>query len=226
MANSHSLSLELDNSQAVRNISPYSGLNTNGDLTIEAWINPETLPATGVLSAQIVHFGEAGAVIPYSMFYDDTYIKFFHDNSTNNETVQVAYSLSTSTWTHLAVTVATSTVKFYVNGSQQGSNQTLTYSRTTASSPYVTIGANAVTTQEHDGLVDEVRVWGSVRTEQQINDYKSSELPSSGMLGYWKFNNSLVDYSGNATTLTGVNAPTFSTDVPFIGDSSSYFFGM
>ena len=67
-----------------------------------------------------------------------------------------------------------------------------------------------------DGHFDELRIWTDIRTAQEISDNYQTELVGNeaNLVGYWKFNNDLTDETSNSYDLTGVNSPTFSTDIP------------
>lgn len=95
-------------------------------------------------------------------------------------------------WHHIAVTFQTGVgVKFYVNGAQ---TQTIV-NRTNPLTPNITTfdigrinGANSVYAELC--VIQEVRVWSSVRTKQEIQENMYNYLSGSepGLLGYYKLN--------------------------------------
>jgi hypothetical protein len=70
------------------------------------------------------------------------------------------------------------------------------------------------------GWIDEVRVWSTVRSDAQILANYNKQLvgDEAGLQGYYQFNDDWSDSSPNGYDLTpggGVEAPVFTTDVPF-----------
>jgi hypothetical protein len=115
----------------------------------------------------------------------------------------------------VAWTAASHSATFYVNGSSVGTDSTGSLTSTFDNTAPFMIGSfNAGALGYFDGLVDDVRVWNTVRTAQQIADNKDTELNGneSGLVGYWKLNNSLADNTSNGNTLTNNNSATFVTD--------------
>ncbi len=70
----------------------------------------------------------------------------------------VTWSPSMDTWYHVAVTKSGTSVKFYVNGSQQGSTQTCTTASIYNSTTPFEVGGWSAGPSYHDGLIDDVRV--------------------------------------------------------------------
>jgi hypothetical protein len=69
-----------------------------------------------------------------------------------------------------------------------------------------------------DGLVDDVRFWNQVRTTTQMNDNFETELTGSesGLVAYYRLNDSYNDSTANAYNLSSSGSPVFSSgDVPF-----------
>jgi hypothetical protein len=60
------------------------------------------------------------------------------------------------------------------------------------------------------GALDEIRVWGKARTEQEINGTEFVRLSGheQGLLGYWNFDGGTVaDLSGSGLGATSTGAP-------------------
>lgn len=129
-------------------------------------------------------------------------------------------TITTGTWNRLSIswTAATSTAIFYLNAQAIGTSVgTKTAIHDNASLLY--IGANKVSAVQNffNGLIDDVRVWSTAQTAAQIFNNNQIQLNGTegGLQGYWELNNSASDQTANANTLTLVNSPTYSTDVPF-----------
>jgi len=74
-----------------------------------------------------------------------------------------------------------------------------------------------------DGLMDDLRVWNVKRTATQLQTNMNNELTGSesGLVAYYKFNNSYADATANADDLTAVNNPVFSSDTPSGGATTT-----
>ena len=229
MASTHSLDLESTSSQYAIKESP-TGLPTTGDVTMEAWFNPESLAAVAVLIS--TGGGDPDATEAnnqrYSLQVDtDGKIRYFHEYSTGaNELVTTTSAhVSTGNWYHLAQTrkVSTKEIIFYLNGV---AIETLNYTNapTGGTTIDLIIGADDVLSIFVDGLVKEIRIWDHVRTPSEIYANYQRELAGneSGLAGYFKFNNDYMDETANGNDLTAVNSPAFSTDIPvFVSPSGS-----
>ncbi len=129
-----------------------------------------------------------------------------------------AYAVSDGKWHHVAGVrnSATNSVYMYVDGklifSDIGgvSGTGFTVSNNTL------IGSNPCTggyALPFAGNIDEVRIWNSVRTEDQIksNMYKELIGNEAGLVGYYKMNegsgSSVTDYSPNSNNGTLTNGP-------------------
>ena len=229
--NSHSLDLEASSSQyASITDASQTGLDITGDLTIEAWVKLETLTGTDTNQLITGKWGASGDAVGYALVYQDIsgthYLSFWSANSGSSTTKNVAWTPVVGVWYHVAVTYDASagSCKLYVNGLQQGSEQTgLPTSIGNNSQPY-TIGVNyngGTSVHYLDGLIDEVRVWDDIRTVTEIADNKDKEISgaSANLQGYWRLNNDYTDETSNGNDLTASGSPVFSTDVPFSNPS-------
>lgn len=226
-ANTHSIDLERDSSQYL-SISDGSqtGLDVTGDLTIESWVKVETAPSSQIY-AIASKYDSPGNQRSYVLYYRDvsgTKRLYFaaSSNGQGGGAVEryVDTSLGTGTWHHVAVvyTASGGTADFYVDGTQVGSQQTGYNTSIHSGSAMVEIGSTEV---DHyfDGILDDVRIWNIARTNQEISDDMSRELNGNetGLVGYWKLNNSLTDTTSNGNTLTNNNSASFSATSPFSG---------
>lgn len=124
-------------------------------------------------------------------------------------------------WIHVAVAFdgggASGNIKIY-----QGDASTPdTVANSTAGSTDFGIAVigkrQSASTNYYKGYIDELRVWNTYRTLEQIQANYKKELAGneSGLVYYWKFNGDLTS-SATANTLTvGAGSITYSTDKPF-----------
>lgn len=128
----------------------------------------------------------------------------FADGSTGNvdlATVQSTSTVPVGTWQHWAVVFdrAQNKVLFYKNGALDVSRTVSFPAGAVSQTEPLFVGKDAAaTTSFLAASVDDVRVWNTARTAQQISDNFKSQLlgTEGGLAAYWNFN------AGNATDLT------------------------
>ncbi len=221
--NTHAISLNGSSQYAYITDANQTGLDITGALTIELWIKFESLPSSGNTMYLVNKYIGLTGLRQYGFrFLNDsgTYKLAFRkaDAYVNFEEVFVDWTPSVDTWYHIAVTYnGTDEVKFYIDASQQGSTQSITYSGIGTGNTIFSIGCSdygGSPSNFFDGLIDEVRIWNVVRTPTEINANKSKRIVSyPGLVASWSLDNTLTDSSGNSNTLTNVGSATFSTDV-------------
>lgn len=221
--NTHSIDIELSSNQYL-SISDASqtGLDLNGNFTIEAWVKPESQPSGDAY--YIVgkwDFDNSGR--SYSLSYTGSQISCSVSHAgTNNPAVNFNQSLTNDTWYHIAGVYNSSNgnCEVFVNGSSIGSGTTDSGGAYNSSAAF-TVGGLLGNSAGFffDGLIDDVRVWNIARTPTQINDDRATELNGNetGLTAYWKLNNSLSDLTSNGNTLTNNGSALFSTGTPFTG---------
>ena len=125
-------------------------------------------------------------------------------------------------WNHVAVVKAPNGIKIYVNGAAVAQNEN--------SSPVQYEYGNEFVVGRHgdgddrfsfNGAIDEVRIWTTVRTETQIQQYRTTTLPSgqTGLLAYYDIEggsgNTVADKSTAAShTLTLQGGATWTAGAP------------
>lgn len=238
MTQTHSLDLESGSSQyaSIADASQV-GLDLAGDFTIEAWWKPENITSDSF----IINKGDfTGATIQYMLFWagsDGLYLRV-SDDGTNAGTHAITWKttggINVGEWQHIAVTFSISgeTATCYING--QSVTFTKTAGTTIGASLYngaaaVRVGArdNGGVGSYLDGLLKDLRVFSDIRTQAEIiADARTQNVVDANLKAEWNFNNAYTDSSGNGNTLTAVNTPVFSTDIPWEGaadiDGSTY----
>jgi hypothetical protein len=197
-----------------------SVLDVRGNMTIECLVNFVSTPAVGFQTFVCKDDGSSGYVFWWNEAATDKLRLTTTDASGSQTTVTVDWTPTLATWYHLAVTKNTDTgeVKFYVDGVQQGSTQTIAAEVGPACSADFEIGRTSTPAFHLDGYIDEVRVWDRVRTIDEISANRLRQIPKqSGLVGYWKMNDAGGDdASGNGTNLTDVGTVSYPTSpLPF-----------
>ncbi|WP_317897306.1 LamG-like jellyroll fold domain-containing protein [Aurantibacillus circumpalustris] len=160
--------------------------------TWEAWIYPTTTLASYRM------------VVSIDDGFFDRYLTLFGNEiriSTSNPNQITITTYSANQWYHLAVvyTQATNKALVYVNGISYGPYSTNFAIGTTTNN--IKIGANLSGANYFEGLIDEVRIWSTARTQCEIQTYKNCEIPTTapGLIANYHFNQ-----GSNALNNTGV----------------------
>lgn len=222
ITNTQSIDLELSSSQYLTiSDANQTDLDVTGDLTIEAWINPESIGTTARL---IVAKYNSSSDRAYKFYIDPNgYLVGVVDEAANG-TDQSSSRSSTDfdsligEWTHVAMTYDSSTgeVDLYVDGT----NDTPSYLQTDASSinnssgPFHIGAMGSTPVNFFDGLIDEVRIWNDVRTPSEISDNMNKSLDGTegNLVAYWDLNNSATDKTSNDNDLTLSGSPSYSEE--------------
>lgn len=238
MANTHSLNLNGSSQYVYANACP---ININSAFTIEMWIKLNAEISSGTYQfLQLENNSTKWAAYMYYDYNGGTRRLQFKCSRWLLIGFAANYTLTlgTNNWTHLAYVRDTSSGQIWVNGEHiSASDVSITGNNagTTATSTIEmlgagkTVGSSSGYNNYSNVLMDDVRIWNDVRTQQEIQDNMYSELTGgeAGLVSYWKMNNDLTATVG--TSLTGVGTPTFSTDVPSVasaGGQKNYFFFM
>jgi hypothetical protein len=223
--NTHSVLLERAGSEAVSGVSAAgSALDLRRDWTIEAHVRPVTLPSGSSHTVFSKDNGTTGFRFWYSESGGTHYLNASvraADGSAS--TAQVSWTPSTATWYHLAVVrdQLAGTIKFYVDGDQQGSTVTgITTDESISSANDFQIGraVNPGASDHIDAYVDDVRVWNVARVEGAISGGRLVEIAADtpGLVANWRLNNSYADATASNQNGGAVNFPSFHDSVvPF-----------
>ena len=235
MANDNSLDLEAGSSQYA-SVADTVSLSITGNITVEAWVKPESYAQFATPHTVVSKFNEGAAnQRSYFLYFTSetdptSAISFRYDASgdgANRCTGNSTTTVSTGSWIHIAAkaTVASKIIQFNFNG---GADEDVT--EVEAGTPTSIVDSTAAFsigcaftngTAEYffDGLIDEVRVWSAVRTSTEIANNYLAELVGNetNLQGYWQLDNDYLDMTANNNDLTATGSPVFSTDVPFSG---------
>ena len=176
-------------------------LSVTGDLTISAWINPDSVTA----ATQFVIAGKwEGELESYLLAQYGDEIRLYLNDPANYVTTDSA-NLTTGNWYQITAVYesAKSSAEIYINGARQS----VTVSGTLPSSipdtaSQFAIGAentSDVAENFYDGQIDEVRVYNRALAEEHVSRLYQW---APGPVGHWKFD----EGSGDTAYDTTVNA--------------------
>jgi len=214
-------------------IADNASLSITGDLTIEAWIKIKSTPANNTNMSLFIKSTVGASNRSYEFWYTNEsgvlklrFYFFSAGTPTNYYGNVITYTLPVDTWVHVALicdvsAAAASKVEWVIDGVSQG-NGTGTDAGSGATSIYNGTAAFRIGQADPviagwypDAQFSLVRVWSTLRSVSDIAANKCNVLGSTTNLqAEWTLDNTYNDNSGNSNTLTGVNTPTFVTDVP------------
>lgn len=193
---------------------PSSSVFKLNTFTIEAWGK-----FSDVGTALKIHVVFDGARDLGSNGYNLT-IQDWNSNQSYRAAMQVGSTtcaspqpgLSFDTWYHIACTFDGSTEKIFVNGVEKTAQAK---SGITNYDTVRRIGGQVKSYRRSErylsGSIDEIRVWNTARTQSQlqVNMFKQIDGGTSGLVGYWRFNESAgtsaADQTANSNTGTLTN---------------------
>lgn len=192
----------------VLNNSSQFDINTTGDFTVEAWVRRTQAGRDFFFS----HMNANAPVTGYQLLVENTnkFIAEFRVNGVPYDVIGTT-NINIGEWYHLAMTLdrSTNTVRLYVNGVLDASRTDAAYGSNFSNPAPVYIGVERTlgTVHEFDGFIDEVRVWRSLRSQNELRENMHLTLKGTetGLVSYYQFNkdqavgsaNSVIDAMGN-----------------------------
>ena len=187
---------------------PHNNLFNIGEtFTIEAWINANEWKSE-VWAGSIVAKDGSGPDSGFAFRSGNNGALSFVMSVAGNW-VEVASSpiMSKKVWSHVAVTVNSGSIKLFINGNEVANGS---YNGDPiANTNEVVIGeSSGFPGRAFDGNIDEVRIWSTARTGQQINDQYTTELTGDeeGLIAYYNMN------EGEGTTISNAVVSTTNTN--------------
>lgn len=116
-----------------------------------------------------------------------------------------------------------STAYFYKNGELIGTRTgalTAIHDNATEFGVGVSKDSGGTRSSFYNGLIDDVRVWNTLRSASDILTYNNRVLTGleTNLVAYYKFDSNVNDsQTSGLNNLTANNTPTYSTDIPFSG---------
>ena len=190
--------------------------NTN-NITLSAWVKPNDFNGSQRI---ITHTAEGSDHQQYSLHVSDGQIYFISGASLFE---QNGFNLSSSNlelgvWNNISMTYDGSAVRLYLDGNIVFEKLEPDYFPSDWMG-YFYIGKRADGEEQFNGYIDEVSIWNSALTQEQIQSYMSTPPTGNeeGLVGYWDFNegtgSTVTDQTSNGNDGI-INGATWSTDVP------------
>lgn len=193
-----------------------SDLNGLSNVTVEAWVKPETTAGLGVIAGNYnypVNNNELQILLRRS---GDAY-EFYVDGGLGYEgVITSAGTVIPGVWQHVAGTWDGTTLRIYINGVELNSITTTNGSNLISTTNSLVIGNNAIN-ESFSGIIDDVRIWTTTRTATEVGQNMTDCLTGSetGLIAYYKLNElsgstlvSDASASGYDATLMNADAST------------------
>ena len=186
-----------------------ASLDLTNAMTLEAWISPDVTSSEMIINKENSYeFAILGGTLQWAIERTGSGGWFWHNTG---------YSVDSNEWTHVALTFDSTTdlVNTYANGELVDSFEYTSQSGNIQTSNHTLRIGNRTNSNStpFDGQMDEVRIWNTARTAEEIQSSMNAVLDGSesGLAGYWKFDessgNTVVDSSSNGNDGTLVNGP-------------------
>lgn len=193
-----------------------SGLDITGDMTIEMWVRLTTHADANLAGKWNSTGNQRSFIFQYSAS-TGLYFAISTDGSAATDG-SIAQTLSTKKWYHVAVAYDASagTAEVYLNGVSLGTISSLATSIFNSSANFE-VGHFQSSGTYCNGKIKDVRVWNTLRTDQEIADNFNviQTGAESGLVSNWLFEGDYTDQAGN-NDLTASGSPVFHPDVPLI----------
>lgn len=176
-----------------------AGANPTSAITLEAWVNP------GSSSSTVCVIGKNFTSSYFLGIQGTTGRIIFYPKGNFFLRSRSSTSIPLNTWTHIAGVYDGTTTRIYLNGVLDTSTTAITGAVTT-NTDSLFIGADRNSTVPayfFNGLIDNVRIWGSARTNTQIsqNRFLNLEIISptgdfTNLRASYQLDNNLLNYGG------------------------------
>lgn len=234
--NTFSADLELSSAQYFT-AADSASLSVTGNLTVDVWVNFETLPenTADTLSQVIGKWNAIGQQSWKITFYDTNGSIRFHQSPDGTEVnftdVVDLGTFVTGTPYHIRVeyTAVADSVQFYLNGTSIATNigtgaTALSGGGLFGGDGLTYVGSDIAANNRYylDGKIDELRVSNSIRSAGNFSVQTEDYETDANTMALYHFNDDLTtDSSGNSNTLTNANSIVQSSTVPYTGTTCS-----
>jgi hypothetical protein len=173
-------------------------LNVGSAVTYEVWIKPDTSVAAWILNKwvgfqQDIQLSISGGIIGFYLY-----------NVFGGTPLYTDSAIPLNQYTHIAATYNGTTANFYINGVLENSKSVSSFPGNSSGNLFMGFNPDRAGAEyPFKGIVDELRIWNSARTETEIQSTMYRELNGNepGLVGYWNFNEATgsvtADHTGN-----------------------------
>lgn len=170
----------------------------NEAFTVEAWVKLNSL--SGVQYIVDKRDANTNGLFSHVLMLNGGFFKIFFAKLGTQPTVEINSTTVPviDQWYHVAQVSDGSTVSLYVNGVLEAS-ASITFSGSNQNTHTFLIGEKFDDKKGWDGEIDELRVWNTARTQNELRDNMSIKLQGNeaGLVAYWPMNEDGISNSCN-----------------------------
>jgi hypothetical protein len=186
-----------------------------GDITFEAWVNPETINGYDSIFAS----GSGGDNLLFCLYEGS--IGLYASNSSSPTTVRSTAKVPIGQWTHIAIARQGSNLYMYMNGVliETLAFHSSNFNLSSAGRWLASDGGGEI----FHGKLSDIRIWDNARSQSDIEGNMDKRLTGteSGLLGYWKLNEgegtAIIDQTPRKANGIANAAVTWVDDTPIQG---------
>jgi len=182
----------------------------SGTLTFEAWLKPESASGCFILKRQV-----------YEMCVNSSGYWFgLDDNSSGwNWYPNSGVDARLGEWQHFAFVKSGSTVTFLLDGQEAWTASDAPATLGNSSNPFVLGSQNESGAGLYSGLIDEVRVWNTARSVEEVRAdmHTYGPIDATGLVAYYDFNEGPSGTTGTGTVYNRVSGASSATNLRTIG---------
>ncbi len=204
-------------------------------LTVTAWVKCDNIDGWQHMVTKRSNGTPANTYFQWSLQTDDNHDTYHFGVNVDNDAHWTNSGVAVnSNWVHLTGTYDGETVKIYVNGILK--NENTNPSGNISSIPTMNIYMGVRTTGLSapyigdllDGKLDEVSIWSIACTQAQIQTmmYKGLSGSETGLVGYWKLNESSGSTAGDETAFNNDATLNNMNDADWISSTAPYSTGV
>lgn len=183
------------------------GLELTNNYTFEMWVKPSSVGGHGQYQTLFCKVLAVAQAYPVWLGINKSNGRLrFVPNGDLPGYMESTASLPTGQWSHVAARFTGSAGKYvatlFINGLPRGSKTYSAPGQNNSASIY--LGASATTPQAsiiygYNGLIDELRIWSTARSTQEIADNYRREFngPAASLEGVYRFDGDVLDSSGD-----------------------------
>ena len=205
-------SLDFDGTDDIMNCTDIAALDTATDLSFCAWVKHDTLTTDDAIIGKLASTSVDGPLlqrddVAATSGRTDTYkISVADGGDTDVGELEGATNASVSgVWTHVCATMdlgSATGLRLYVNGTEDANSPTslALIGSFDSGTTQLSIGATAeAANRAFDGRIDDARIYNTILTAANVSDLYAGVHISSGLVQWWKFDNTgrAADRSGN-----------------------------